>query len=152
MKYKYQEATFSCLMLLIGVFLLAHTYSEQYQHLLTGDEILAPMFYPRIVLYGWCAMAAGMMINAMRLPDTVRRAFNLKKVVQALCLMLVMLGVMLCFGFVIAAVPFVFCFSMFLGYRRKWVAATASLVIPALLYVLFDKGLGVILPAPIWQF
>lgn len=151
MNYKYQEALFSALMLLIGLFLLAHTYMDRYQNLLTGDDVLAPMFYPRVVLVGWCLMAALMVVNALRLPQTLRKAFNVKQVLLAMLMMAAMLALLVCFGFMAGAIPFVFAFSLYLGHRRKWQAAVASLVIPLLLYVIFDRLLAVSLPTPLWQ-
>lgn len=152
MKYKYQEAIFSAVMLVLGLFLLVHTYAGRYQNLLTGDDVLAPMFYPRVVLTGWCLMAAGMTVNALRLPGTLHKAFNVKQVALAMLMMAAMLALLVSFGFLAGAIPFVFCFSLFLGYRRKWRAAAAATAIPLLLYLLFDKGLAMNLPTPIWQF
>lgn len=153
MQYKYQEALFSLLMLALGVFFLAHTFSDQYQSLLTGDAFLSPMFYPRMILAGWCLLAAAMLAQALRLPGKkVARAFNGRQVMLALLIMVAMLALLVCFGFLAAAIPFVFCFSLFLGYRNRLIAAIASVCVPVLLYVLFDKALGVILPAGMWSF
>lgn len=152
MRYKYQEAIFSALMLAVGLFLLAHTFAGRYQNLLTGDDVLAPMFYPRVVLTGWCLMATGMTINALRLSGTLCKTFNVKQVIFAMLLMAAMLTLLVCFGFMAGAVPFVFCFALFLGYRHKRRAAAAAFAIPLLLYLIFDKVLGVSLPTPLWQF
>lgn len=153
MQYKYQEALFSLLMLALGIFFLAHTFSEQYQSLLTGDAVLSPMFYPRMILAGWCLLAAAMLVQALRLPGKkAAKAFNGRQVLLALLIMVGMLALLVCFGFLVAAVPFVFCFSLFLGYRNRLFAAIASICVPVLLYIIFDKALGVILPAGIWHF
>lgn len=152
MKYKYQESTFSALMLLVGLFLLAHTFADRYQSLLIEEDVLAPMFYPRMVLSGWCLMALLMAVNALRQAGNEHKAFDFKKVFLAMLLMLGMLGMLVCFGFVVAAVPFIFCFALFLGYRRKWWAGVAALAIPIILYLVFERGLGISMPTPIWQF
>ena len=152
MSYKVQEILFAVVMLLAGLVLLLHTYSAQYQMLLTGDGEIGPMFYPRIILYGWCVMAAGMVVQAARLQAGIVKAFNVKKVAQAIVLMFALLGLILCFGFIVAAVPFVYCFARFLGYPHRAKAIAAAIIIPVLLWLVFDKGLGVILPAPVWSF
>ncbi|HIU17122.1 MAG TPA: tripartite tricarboxylate transporter TctB family protein [Candidatus Avidesulfovibrio excrementigallinarum] len=152
MSYKYQEVVFSLLMLGVGVFLLAHTFSDQYQTLLSGDGVLSPMFYPRVILAGWCVLSVAMTVQALKLPATLVKAFNVRQVVCALLLMVAMLILLACFGFLVAAIPFVFGFALFLGYKNKLVAAIAAVIIPVLLYVLFDKGLGIILPAGVWHF
>ena len=151
MSYKYQEAFFSLLMLGVGIFLLAHTFSDQYQTLLSGEGVLSPMFYPRAILVGWCVLAAAMTVQALRLPEKVSKAFNAWQVICALLLMVAMLVLLACFGFLVAAIPFVFCFAMFLGYKNKLAAAVAAIIIPVLLSFLFGKVLGIILPTGIWN-
>lgn len=151
MRYKYQEATFGGIMLLAGLLLLLHTFSEQYQNLLTGNQHISLMCYPRVILAGWCAMAIGMCWNACKVSDQFHKVFNWKSVLLALGMLgLLVVGINFA-GFLLTAGLFFLCFSLFLGYRRKWVAALSAVVVPCTIYFVFDELLGVMLPTPLWQ-
>lgn len=149
--YKYQEFIFSLLMLVAGLVLVAHSYSDAYTQSHSGQGALDPMFYPRLVLWLWCASSLGMAIHALRLSPKIRKSFNAKQVCLALGMMTGMLALMLAFGFMAGAAPFVAMFAIALGYRHKWRLAIASLLIPLFLYVLFEHGLGIMLPTPRWD-
>ncbi|MBS1256459.1 MAG: hypothetical protein MAG581_02282 [Deltaproteobacteria bacterium] len=49
-------------------------------------------------------------------------------------------------GFILATIPFTAVFMWFYGERRKIVLIIGAVVIPAILYVLFRHGFGVMLP------
>ncbi len=149
--YKYQELIFSLLMLGAGLVLLAHSYSDTYAHSLTGEGALTPMFYPRLVLWLWCASSLAMAIHSLRLSPKIHKSFNAKQVCLALGMMTGMLALMLAFGFMAGAAPFVATFAISLGYKHKWRLAIASLLIPLFLYILFEHGLGIMLPTPRWD-
>lgn len=55
-------------------------------------------------------------------------------------------------GFIITTVLFLFLCSLFLGYKRHVINATVSLIIPILIYLLFDSFLQVSLPTGILLF
>lgn len=151
MKYKYQEVIFSGAMLAAGLTLLSHTFADQYQNLLTGDDVLSPIFFPRVILTGWCVTAFLMLVNACRLPEKLSKEFKTGHVLVAFGLMLVLLAGILSIGFIAAGIPFVLAFSLFLGYKRKKVAAIAAVIIPLALWLIFEKGLGVLLPSAALQ-
>ncbi len=51
--YKYQEFIFSVLMLVAGLVLVAHSYSEACAHSLIGDGAMTPMFHPPLFYVGY---------------------------------------------------------------------------------------------------
>ena len=55
-------------------------------------------------------------------------------------------------GFVITTVLFLFLCSLFLGYKRHVINAAVSLIVPILIYLLFDSFLKVQLPMGILPF
>ncbi len=149
--YKYQDFIFSLLMLVAGLALVVHSYSDAYTHSHSGNGALEPMFYPRLVLWLWCASSLVMALRALRLSPKIRKSFNGRQVCLALGMMTGMLALMLAFGFMAGAAPFVASFAILLGYRHKWRLAIASLLIPLFLYVLFEHALGIMLPSPLWD-
>ncbi len=49
-------------------------------------------------------------------------------------------------GFLLCSLLFCFGFSMLLGEKKEWRAAVFSLVVTVVLYLLFYKGMGIMLP------
>ena len=150
MAYKYQEIIFSGLLFLLGVALFWHTFAEQYQPAFTLDNEMSPMLYPRIILGGWSILSLLMFINALRSTPVVKE-FCWKRVFMALGMMLALIVLINLIGFIIPAVLFFLGFALFLGYRKYLIAVCFAVVVPVVIFFIFDRGLGVLLPTCPWS-
>ena len=149
MHYRYHDIFFGTAMLLIGALLFMHTYDSQYLDLLTNNaEHTSTMLYARIVLGGWCFMGTCMCVQALLRKVSVDKNYNWKSILVVLAMILAMLVGISIVGFIISASLFFFCFAVYLGFKNKAVAAIMAVGISILIFYIFDKAMGIILPAP----
>ncbi|MEN1969578.1 tripartite tricarboxylate transporter TctB family protein [Lentibacillus sp. N15] len=77
---------------------------------------------------------------------------DLPAVLGVICFTIVYIALLEVIGFLIMTVLFLFLCSLFLGYRKHWVNAIISLILPILIYLLFVEFLQVQLPTGILSF
>lgn len=149
MTYKYQEIIFSVILLLAGLALFAHTFAEEYQTVFVMEGEMSPMLYPRILLGGWSILALIMLVRALKVPPTVKD-FCWSKVFMALGMMFALIVLINLIGFIIPAVLFFLSFALFLGYRRYVITVCFAIAVPVIIFFIFDRGLGIMLPTCPW--
>lgn len=136
-------AAFHALILLVGILLLVHSWSDTYPEF-TRDE---NMLYPRFILTAWiCCAAAALIKTVVRRaadaqPAVNRKAFCIAVVVSAAFLLL-----LVPLGFWIASTLFFIGYGLALGYSRRGILLVGGIGVTAFFWWLFEIFLNIPLP------
>ena len=109
-----------------------------------------PRFFPWIITVSLLALAAAMLVRALRrLAAEADAGFGiaLGRGAAALAAFVVYVVALPWLGFLFVTVPFFATLMALFGERRPWVLAAGALVVPIVVFVLFRHGFQIILPA-----
>ncbi len=139
------RALFAGVMLAIGIFLLAHGYSED-RGIAHGANF-SPLFYPKMILWGWVGLSFLMLVQALFLLKNPKEvSINWFPLVAAIGLIALFCGLMHVVGFVPVCLFFMLAYSFCLGYRRPVVVVVASVVFTMGVWYVFNNILSIPLP------
>ncbi len=131
----------SLVLLLVGAALLSQTFGQAH----SGLGAFSPMFFPRIVLGFWVAVAVLDIFAELRDHHVVTRPRLLRVTVIAVA-SLAFLVSMTRIGFFLAAAPFAVVALVTLGLRNPLSIAGVAVGVPAALVALFNHVLTLPLP------
>jgi hypothetical protein len=127
---------------MVGLGLLSQTFGQQYADL---GGAFSPMFYPKIILSFWVALAALDLGTELVNRTDTQRPRLLRVVIMALASLAFLYG-MTRLGFFLSAVPFCLVALLTLGMRRPLPVLGVALGVPAALVALFNHTLTLPLP------
>lgn len=132
----------SLVLLLIGAGLLSNTYGQQYADL---GGAFSPMFFPRIILWGWVALAAMDLASEIWNRKDTDRPRLLRVAIIALGTV-AFLWSMTRLGYFLSAVPFTVLTLITLDIRRPLPLLAVAVGVPMALVALFNHVLTLPLP------
>lgn len=145
MGYRKTELTFSAIFFLIGMLLFIHTFDSTYD-VLEMDLSKGPMFFPRIIFTVWMGCCIAIFINAFFKKD-IDKPFLWKKVLTGWLLIALFVVLYGTIGFIASGIIFFTSMALFMGYRNKIILSLTVIGYVALLYFIFTKVLGFVLPS-----
>ena len=138
---------FSVVMFSIGTFLLA--YSHSVSNVAAADSF-GPLFYPRIILWGWLLCAVAMMAEAVFLKGKQYGKQHWTGLLAAIALTGFTCVAIPVAGFLPVSIAFMLAYPWALGYRRIKVLAPLSVIFSAATWYTFNEILLIQLPAVPW--
>ncbi|WP_136799785.1 MULTISPECIES: tripartite tricarboxylate transporter TctB family protein [Desulfosediminicola] len=148
---QHKQTALGVVLLVMGSFLLWHTYDAQYA-LGQIDIKYGMMFYPRILLVGWCLLSIGLIVEGIlqspkRESDEV---FNTKTVLAFGGLTAAGILMLDYAGFVLTAIPFFLLTSLLLGWRKPVSLMITGILFPLGTWYVFEGIMRLPLPRSIW--
>lgn len=143
------DVWFGGTLLILGGALLHQTFDARYAGQGAG-AVFSPMFYPRIVLGIWIALAAILVVKGLlagRSPPAAHRAGRFALLAGLLVVVIAALPIA---GFLPAATLFVLLAPPILGYRRPVPWLLTAALFPAAVWHIFNNVLNIPLPASAW--
>ena len=131
-----------------GAFLLLQSYIGEKTRAAGAD--VGPMFYPRILLWGWTALSAAMCFTALRKPESLEPVQNRAALYWAMAITLVFGFLLEDAGFFILSVIFCFLYPYVQGYRRLPILIPFSILYTVGVWYLFNNVLYILLPEMHW--
>lgn len=134
----------------IGVLLLRETQSVELSAFADASE-MGTMTYPRFLIWGWLAVSAvylvttGSQLNTTELRESLP---GLLKCVAAIAFYIWSFGIL---GLFVSTFCFLAIFFYIMDYRKPMRLLPFSILGAALAWLVFEKVLGVVLPAPFWM-
>lgn len=140
----------SSALLLAGIGLFAMTLGGRFDAPTFGGDV-GPAFAPRLFLIAWVLLAAIATAHALRSGEQASdRPVNIKQMTIAVFITVVTAYAITKIGFVFAAVPGLFFFSLAFGYRNFPVLVLVSLVTVPAIWAIFTFGFELLLPRSPW--
>ena len=145
MNSKTLRSLFSGVMLAIGVFLLVHGYIED-RGMVHGANF-SPLFYPRMILWGWVVMSFMMLVQSMFFLKSAKEiSINWFPLIAAVVLVAILCGLMTVTGFVPVCLFFMIAYAYCLGYRRPAITIASSVLFTVGVWYVFNNVLNIPLP------
>lgn len=140
---------FFCLSLFgIGALLLLQSYVGESTRAAGAD--VGPMFYPRILLWGWTILSAAMCVNSLRKPEKPAPVPNRAGLYWAMGLTFVFGFILEEVGFFLLSLLFCFLYPYMQGYRRLVVLLPFCTLYTVGVWYLFNDVLYIFLPEMHW--
>lgn len=140
----------SSALLVAGIGLFTMTLGDRFDVPTFGGDV-GPAFAPRLFLIAWVLLAAIATAQALRKSDEPSdRPINVRQMTIAVLITVVTAYAITKIGFVFAAVPGLFFFSLAFGYRNYPVLALVSLVTVPAIWAIFTFGFELLLPRSPW--
>jgi putative tricarboxylic transport membrane protein len=141
--------SFSAFMFCVGVFLLAHSYMDSAENIAAGSSF-GPLFFPRVLLWIWVVLAAGMIIEAALLKNPASPKVNRSGLIAALALTGAAYPLMPVIGFLPTSMAFMLFYPAALGYRKIKVLVPLSILFSVAVWYIFNDILLISLPNMPW--
>jgi len=143
------HSVFAGFLALVGVGLLIHSYDAHYEGMGVGAAV-NPMFYPRILLWLWVALAAILVVTPL-----MGKEHNVptQRWLALLGIAAITGGgaaLMTVIGFLFSSILFCVAASLQMGYRRPLGLILTGIVFPLATWYLFQKVLMIPLPVSPW--
>ena len=145
---KNSRLLFSLSLFVVGALLLLQSYVGEATRAAGAD--VGPMFYPRILLWGWTILSGAMCVNALRKPEGLTPVPNSAALYWAMGLTFVFGFLLEYAGFFILSVLFCFLYPYVQGYRRLPVLIPFCILYTAGVWYLFNHVLFIFLPEMQW--
>ncbi len=143
------QALFGGVALLAGIGLLANSFSPHYESMGIGASV-GPMFFPRILLGLWIALAALLTIQPLAGGTSPLPRQRLGMLLGLVALAGTAALLMILIGFLLSSILFCLATTLFLGYRGLAGIVLTGIVFPLAIWYLFQKVLLVPLPVSPW--
>ena len=137
-------------MLCAGACLLAYSYGGSAKNLAAGASF-GPLFFPRILLWIWVVLAAGMVLEAAFLKKTAGQKQNRIGLVASLVITGAAYLLMPVVGFLPTGIAFMLVYPAALGNRKIRVLVPLSIVFSASVWYIFNDILLIALPDVPWS-
>lgn len=141
---KSARLAFSLFMFLVGSFLL--TYSYIWGADMSVGERFGPMFYPRIILWIWVLLAAGLTVEYCISHSGALPALNKRSLFASILSVSVCCLVFDALGFLATCVLFCCAYPLLLGYKRVAVAVVSAVLFSVVTWYVFNNMLLIVLP------
>ena len=132
----------------IGALLLLQSYIGEKTRAAGAD--VGPMFYPRILLWGWTILSGAMCFNAFRKPESLPPEPNRAALYWAMGVTFIFGFVLEYAGFFILSIFFCFLYPYLQGYRRLPVLIPFCILYTVGVWYLFNNVLYIFLPEMYW--
>ncbi len=139
----------SAFLLAVAILLFSATFSDQFDVPTFGGDI-GPAAVPRAYLLAWMTLAAVALLQALRSTPAKDAKADPRKLLGVAVVTCGTGYAMTVIGFVFAAVPGLFLFCWFFGYRRPFQLAILSIAGPLLIWALFTYLFELLLPRSPW--
>ena len=133
---------------LIGALLLLQSYVGEKTTAAAAD--VGPMFYPRILLWGWTILGGAMCLQALRRPESLSPVPNRAALLWGMGLTFVFGFLMESVGFFLLSVFFCFLYPFVQGYKRLHVLIPFCVLYTIFVWYLFNHVLFIFLPEMVW--
>ena len=143
------DAVYGGVLLLIGALLMLSTFDPRYQGFGIGSDV-SPMFFPRILLCLWLALATVILVRGLRAPGGDWPLQMKARATGVIAAVLASTWAMTVVGFLFAMIPCFMIVSVLLGYRRLLPIVTFGLLVPILTWFVFTALIEVFLPTSPW--
>lgn len=141
--------SFSLSIFAVGALLLLQSYVGEKTRAAGAD--VGPMFYPRILLWGWTILSGAMCVNALRKPTAPPAPLpNRAALFWAIGLTLIFGFCLEYVGFFILSVLFCFLYPYTQGYRRLSVLIPFCILYTTFVWYVFNYVLYIFLPEMHW--
>jgi hypothetical protein len=139
-------------LLALAVFLLWESNDPRYAVRVPGHEF-GPMFYPRLILGIWVAIAVVIIVRGALLmsSDDSVQALRWGQLASVVVTTGVYMWVVTLLGFVLASALFIFIVLMLLGFRRPIIVGALSVGFPLATWFVFQFLLHIPLPTSPWS-
>ncbi|WP_308916630.1 tripartite tricarboxylate transporter TctB family protein [Jannaschia sp. LMIT008] len=131
-------------LLIVAVALFASTFGQTFSG--GGDVAQQPMFFPRIVLGLWAALALAALVQAVLAGEGVAPIASWTRIGVVLLAIVVYANAIAWEGFFVPSVVFALVCLPAFGIRNPLVVAAFAVAVPGALVALFNHGLGMPLP------
>lgn len=141
--------TFALALLVLGGALFAHSFAGRYATMGIGSPV-NPVFFPRILLMLWIALAMIILVEAvLTAPAPAKATYRWQEPIAMIAVVGLSIWAMRYLGYIGVAGPVAFACGWLLGYRRLFILIAISAVSALGTWWLFDQALGI--PLPRWR-
>lgn len=141
---KGSRLAFSLFMLLIGGGLLAYSYIWGAD--MSVGERFGPMFYPRIILWAWVFLAAGLTVEYCITHSAALSPLNKRPLLASILSIAVCCAVFDFLGFLVTCTLFCCAYPLLLGYKRATIVIVSAFFFSVATWYVFNNVLLIVLP------